>query len=69
MLDAKIFLKAIDELEEKGISRDVTIQALKESFESIFKKKNYEDTRVMLIKLLLKSSQSKLSLKMLWMIT
>ncbi len=46
MLDAKIFLKAIDELEEKGISRDVTIQALKESFESIFKKKNYEDTRV-----------------------
>lgn len=46
MLDAKIFLKAIDELEEKGISRDVTIQALKESFESLFKKKNYEDTRV-----------------------
>ena len=46
MLDAKIFLKAVDELEEKGISRDVTIQALKESFESIFKKKNYEDTRV-----------------------
>jgi len=46
MLDAKIFLKAIEELEEKGISRDVTIQALKESFESIFKKKNYEDTRV-----------------------
>ena len=46
MLDAKIFLKAIDELEEKGISREVTIQALKESFESLFKKKNYEDTRV-----------------------
>ena len=46
MLDAKIFLKAVDELEEKGISREVTIQALKESFESIFKKKNYEDTRV-----------------------
>lgn len=46
MLDAKIFLKAVDELEEKGISREITIQALKESFESIFKKKNYEDTRV-----------------------
>ena len=47
MLDTKVFLAAIDELESNnGIARDITIQALKEAFESIFKKKNYEDTRV-----------------------
>lgn len=46
MLDTKIFLGAIDELESKGIAREITIQALTEAFESIFKKKGYEDTRV-----------------------
>lgn len=37
------FLGAIIELEKAGISREITIQALKEAFESIIKKKNYED--------------------------
>ena len=47
MLDTKTFLAAIDELElNNGIAREVTISALKEAFESIFKKKNYEDVRV-----------------------
>ncbi len=40
------FLEAIVELEKAGIKRDVTIQALKEAFESIVKKKNYEDIDV-----------------------
>ena len=47
MLDTKEFLKAIELLEtENGIAHEVTIAALKEAFESIYKKKNYEDTRV-----------------------
>ncbi|MDD6301941.1 MAG: transcription termination factor NusA [Bacillales bacterium] len=46
MIDLKILLAAFDELEADGVSREVTIQILKEAFESIFKKKNYEDTRV-----------------------
>ncbi len=46
MLDTKVFMQAIEELEKIGIAHDVTIQALKEAFESIFKKKGYEDTRV-----------------------
>lgn len=46
MLDTKVFLQAIDELENNGIAREVTIQALKEAFESIIKKKNYEDSIV-----------------------
>ncbi len=37
------FLNAILELEKAGINREITIQALKEAFESIIKKKNYED--------------------------
>lgn len=46
MLDTKVFMKAIEDLEKIGIAHDVTIQAIKEAFESIFKKKGYEDTRV-----------------------
>lgn len=39
MLDTKVFMKAIEDLEKIGIAHDVTIQAIKEAFESIFKKK------------------------------
>lgn len=47
MLDTKVFLNAIDALEtNNGIAREVTIEALKEAFASIFKKKGYEDTVV-----------------------
>lgn len=46
MVDLKVFLSAIDEFEGHGIAKEVTIKALKEAFESIFKKKNYEDTNV-----------------------
>lgn len=46
MMKKKDFLEAIIELEKAGISREITIQALKEAFESIIKKKNYEDIDV-----------------------
>ncbi len=46
MVNLKEFLKAIDEFENYGIAKEVTIQALKEAFSSLFKKKGYEDTRV-----------------------
>ena len=46
MVDLKQFLAAIDEFENYGIAREVTIQALKDAFSSLFVKKNYEDTRV-----------------------
>lgn len=46
MVDLKQFLKAIDEFENYGIAKEVTIQALKDAFSSLFVKKNYEDTRV-----------------------
>ena len=46
MVDLKKFLVAIDEFENYGIAKEVTIQALKEAFSSLFVKKNYEDTRV-----------------------
>ncbi len=46
MVDLKQFLVAIDEFENFGIARDVTIAALKDSISSLFVKKNYEDTRV-----------------------
>ena len=47
MLDTKQFLSAFEDIEkDSGIPQAVTINALKEAFESIFKKKNYEDTRV-----------------------
>ena len=46
MKDLKQFLNAIDEFENFGIAKEVTIQALKEAFSSLFIKKNYEDTRV-----------------------
>lgn len=46
MLDVKGFLDAISSLEDVGIPKEVTINALKESFESIIKKKNYEDSIV-----------------------
>ena len=42
-MEKKVFLAAIDELEQIGIAREITIQALKEAFESTIKKKNYED--------------------------
>ena len=35
MLDTNQFLLAIDELEKQGIQREITIQALKEAFETI----------------------------------
>lgn len=46
MVDLKQFLVAIDEFENFGIAREVTIAALKDSISSLFVKKNYEDTRV-----------------------
>lgn len=46
MLDVKGFLSAISSLEDAGIPKEVTLNALKESFESIIKKKNYEDSVV-----------------------
>lgn len=46
MVDLKQFLVAIDEFENYGIAKEVTIQAMKEAFCSLFVKKNYEDTRV-----------------------
>ena len=46
MVDFKQFLAAIDDFENYGIAKEVTIQALKEAFCSLFVKKNYEDTRV-----------------------
>ena len=46
MVNLKEFLKAIDEFENYGIAKEVTIQALKDAFSSLFKKKGYEDTRV-----------------------
>ena len=47
MLDTKQFLSAFEDIEkDSGIPQAVTINALKEAFEAIFKKKNYEDTRV-----------------------
>ena len=39
MLDVKGFLSAISSLEDAGIPKEVTLNALKESFESIIKKK------------------------------
>ena len=46
MLDAKMLLGALEELENKGISREVTIQSLKEAFQAIFKKKDFIDERI-----------------------
>ena len=45
-MKTKDFLIAIEELESVGIAREITIQALKEAFESTIKKKNYEDAMV-----------------------
>lgn len=45
-MKTKDFLLAIEELENVGIAREITIQALKEAFESTIKKKNYEDAMV-----------------------
>lgn len=45
-MKTKDFLIAIEELENVGIAREITIQALKEAFESTIKKKNYEDAKV-----------------------
>ena len=45
-MKTKDFLLAIEELESVGIAREITIQALKEAFESTIKKKNYEDAVV-----------------------
>ena len=42
MLNTKQFLEAIDDLEQQGIAREITIQALKEAFESIVKRKHIE---------------------------
>ena len=39
-MKTKDFLLAIEELESVGIAREITIQALKEAFESTIKKKN-----------------------------
>ncbi len=39
----ELFINAILLLEKQGISRETTVQALKEAFESIIKKKNNED--------------------------
>jgi len=39
MLDAKIFLKAIDELEEKGISRDEQFKLWKNHLNQFSKRK------------------------------
>ncbi|MGN1295840.1 MAG: transcription termination factor NusA [Bacilli bacterium] len=46
MLDTKMLLGALDELENKGISREITIQSLKEAFQAIFKKKDFVDERI-----------------------
>ena len=42
MLDTKIFLSAIDQLEQQGIAKEITVKALKEAFETIVKKKHVE---------------------------
>ena len=42
MLDTKIFLSAIDQLEQQGIAKEITVRALKEAFETIVKKKHVE---------------------------
>ena len=46
MLDTKMLLGALDELENRGVSREITIQSLKEAFQSIFKKKDFVDERI-----------------------
>lgn len=46
MVNLKQFLNAIDDFENKGITKEIAIQALKDAFSSLFVKKNYEDTRV-----------------------
>ena len=46
-MDAKIFLQAIKEMEEKkGIPSSKTLQALKEAIEGALKSKNYEDMMI-----------------------
>ena len=50
MLDTKQFLLAIDELEKQGIQREITIQALKEAFETIVKKKHVEGLPDLMVK-------------------
>ncbi len=42
-MKTKDFLTAIEEFEQIGISREITIQALKEAFESTIRKKGFED--------------------------
>ena len=42
MLNTKQFLEAIEGLESQGIAKEITIQALKETFETIVKKKHIE---------------------------
>ena len=42
MLNTKQFLEAIEGLEKQGIAKEITIQALKETFETIVKKKKID---------------------------
>lgn len=42
MLNTKQFLEAIEGLESQGIAKEITIQALKETFETIVKKKHID---------------------------
>lgn len=50
MLNTKQFLEAIDALEQQGISREITIQALKEAFESIVKRKHIDGLPDLMVK-------------------
>ena len=50
MLNAKLFFEAIDALEQQGINREITIQALKDAFETIVKKKHIDGLPDLMVK-------------------
>ena len=50
MLNTKQFIEAIEALEQQGINREITIQALKEAFETIVKKKHIDGLPDLMVK-------------------
>lgn len=53
MLNAKLFFEAIDALEQQGINREITIQALKDAFETIVKKKHIDGLPDLMVKVVI----------------
>ena len=62
MLNAKLFFEAIDALEQQGINREITIQALKDAFETIVKKKHIDGLPDLMVKVDIDTENGKINI-------